>query len=249
MNILLTNDDGYKAEGINELYHFLKNSHDVMVIAPSTDKSGSSSSLTIRKQIEATKISDNLIAVDGTPADCIYLGLNYFLADSTPDLVISGINHGANLGDDIIYSGTFGGALEGRNLCYPSIAISLDGRGEKYFETASLFIEKLINASHLLKSFSHTIFNINVPDVAFSDLNGIKVVPHGRRHPSTELFLDSSIKNSFQFTLGKAGSPISSEFEDDFQCLANNYITMTPVSYNYNDKSSLQSLSKLMENI
>jgi len=83
----------------------------------------------------------------------------------------------------------------------------------------------------------------------FSDLKGIKVVPHGRRHPSSELFLDSSIENCFQFTLGKAGNPISSKFEDDFQCLANNYITITPVSYNYNDESSLQSLGKLMEKI
>ena len=143
MRILISNDDGYQAKGIKQLAESLSEIAEIIIVAPNENKSAASSSLTIGKPLEPIQINDNVFAIDATPSDCVHLALCGFLKESI-DLVVTGINLGANLGDDVIYSGTVAGAIEGRFLGLPSIAISLASWKCKHFETAAIIAKRLV---------------------------------------------------------------------------------------------------------
>jgi 5'-nucleotidase len=178
MKILVSNDDGYLATGINALIDALEPMADVTVVAPDRNRSAASNSLTLSRPLRVAEYAQNRYKVDGTPSDCVHLAVTGLL-DDEPDLVVSGINHGANLGDDTIYSGTVAAAMEGRFLGLPTIAVSLVGKtlvGARlmYFETAARVAVELVQKIERAGLPPDTVLNVNVPDVPYRDLQGIR---------------------------------------------------------------------------
>ena len=188
MHILLSNDDSYQAPGLKALLESTKEHGEITIVAPSENKSGASGSLTLSKVLTVTASGERCFAVDGTPVDCVHIGLNGLL-DNEPDMVISGINSGSNLGDDVLYSGTVGAALEGRRLAYPGVAVSLVGSEPKYYWTAGQVVSAIVSELKINPLPSRTILNVNVPDRPLKDLNGYKITRLGyraRSHPVSD---------------------------------------------------------------
>ena len=183
MKILVSNDDGYLATGINVLTDALAEIADVVVVAPDRNRSAASNSLTLHDPLRVSKVAENRYRVNGTPSDCVHLALTGFLEEE-PDLVVSGINHGANLGDDVIYSGTVAAAMEGRFLGYPTIAVSLVGHRLRHFDTAARVAVQLVQRLEKEPLPKEFIFNVNVPDVPLDELKGVRVCRLGCRHKS-----------------------------------------------------------------
>ena len=177
MKILISNDDGYQAAGMQTLIDELKKIADLIVVAPDRNRSGSSSSLTLGKAVKVTKVDDNVYYTDGTPTDCVHIALSG-LIDFIPDLVVSGINHGPNMGDDTIYSGTVAAAMEGYLLDIPSFAVSMGNDNPKNFITGAKVTVDLIKLYNK-KKFATTLLNINVPDIPYSNLEGIEITRLG----------------------------------------------------------------------
>src|SRR5210317_2042008 len=163
MKILVSNDDGYLATGINALIDALEKVADVVVVAPDRNRSAASNSLTLSTPLRVSQYGKNRFKVDGTPSDCVHLALTGFL-DDEPDLVVSGINHGANLGDDVIYSGTVAAAMEGRFLGLPTIAVSLASSTPRHFDTAARVAAVIVSRLRARPLPPDTILNVNVPD-------------------------------------------------------------------------------------
>ena len=202
MRILISNDDGYKADGIIQLAKSLSEIAEVIVVAPSENKSAASSSLTIGKPLKPIKIEKNLYAIDATPSDCVHLALCGFIKESI-DLVVTGINFGANLGDDVIYSGTVAGAIEGRFLGLPSIAMSLASWECKHFDTAGYIAKLLVAQIDKSPLAYNTIINVNVPDIPITEINGIKSTRLGNRHKSEPSIQD--LKDPSLYWIGENG--------------------------------------------
>ena len=173
MKILLTNDDGFDAENIKILYKELSKNHEVWIVAPKNNCSGMSAAISYLNEIEVIKVDDRIYAVDGTPADCSYLGL-LSIVDFEFDIVVSGINHGANIGNDVLYSGTVGAAVGGRNLKYPPIAISVasyDAKDIEFITKKSIeLIEKIVSSNEI---FNGKVININFPDINEEEFKGV----------------------------------------------------------------------------
>jgi 5'-nucleotidase len=184
MKILVSNDDGYLATGINVLAEALARVADVVVVAPDRNRSAASNSLTVHTPLRVQKIAENRYSVDGTPSDCVHLALAGFL-DDEPDLVVSGINHGANLGDDVIYSGTVAAAMEGRFLGLPAIAVSLAGYGRlEHFDTAARVVTEMVKKLERASFSPNITLNVNVPDRPYEELTGVIAARLGFRHKS-----------------------------------------------------------------
>ncbi|MDR9439066.1 MAG: 5'/3'-nucleotidase SurE, partial [Halomonas sp.] len=179
--LLLSNDDGVHAPGLRALHDALLPHARLRVVAPDRDKSGASNSLTLSRPLALASLDNGFYSVDGTPADCVYLGVNG-VWDERPDLVISGINHGGNLGDDVLYSGTVAAAMEGRNLGMAAIAMSLVG--SRHFETAGRVAASLIGAADQLSLPPRSLLNVNVPDLPWSEIQGFRVTRMGYRGPA-----------------------------------------------------------------
>ena len=181
MRILISNDDGYQAQGIRLLAASLKELAEVTVVAPDRNCSGASNSLTLERPLRVEQAEPNVYFVNGTPTDCVHLAITGLLGDE-PDMVISGVNHGANLGDDVLYSGTVAAAMEGRFLGLATMAVSLAGERGRYFETAVTITQRLVR--HMLQNPlpKETILNINVPDCPIEELAGIQTTRLGCRH-------------------------------------------------------------------
>src|SRR4029077_10535750 len=179
MRILLSNDDGYFAPGLEILAAQLAAKADITVVAPERDRSGASNSLTLDRPLTVRRAPNGFLFVNGTPTDCVHLAVTGLL-DYLPDMVISGINLGANMGDDTIYSGTVAAATEGFLLGLPSLAVSLVAAGNDYFATAARVAMDVVQrfASHPL--LQPTLLNINVPDVPYEQLRGIEVTRLGK---------------------------------------------------------------------
>jgi len=203
MRILLTNDDGIYARGIRTLAKFLKELGEVVVVAPDRQKSAASHSLTVNDVILIKEVEEDgfkgVTVVDGTPTDCVLVGIKDIMKDNPPDFVISGVNHGANLGGDVLYSGTVAGALEGLANGFKSMAVSLDvSSNEGYFETAARVAVKIIEAKELFSGIveERSILNINVPNVKYGDLNGFKITRQGK--VQYENYLEKYTKPTWQ---------------------------------------------------
>src|SRR3990167_8465122 len=164
MRILLSNDDGVYAQGLAILAETLREIADIDVVAPDRNRSGASNSLTLHNPIRLKRLENGFISVEGTPTDCVHLALTGLL-DKAPDMVVAGINAGANLGDDVLYSGTVAAATEGRFLGLPAIAISLTGNEFRHYETAAEVAKELVQKIHLVELPSQIILNVNVPDI------------------------------------------------------------------------------------
>ncbi len=227
MKILLSNDDGVYAPGLAMLHESLSGMGDVTVIAPDRDRSGASNSLTLIKPIRIRELENGFISVDGTPADCVYIGLRALLKQQ-PKMVISGINSGENLGDDVLYSGTVAAAMEGRFLGFTSMAVSLAGDAEHY-ATAGRVVQVLVQ--HLIQHPLpiDTILNVNVPNVPYEQIKGYRVTRLGRRHPSANAVQSKDPRGKTIYWVGAVGREHDAGPETDFHAISNGYVSITPL--------------------
>ena len=246
MRILISNDDGYQARGIKQLTKSLSEIAEVIVVAPSENKSAASSSLTIGKPLKPIQIEKNIYSIDGTPTDCVHLALCGFLKESI-DLVVTGINFGANLGDDTIYSGTVAGAIEGRFLGLPSIAISLASWECNYFETAGEIAKKLVVQIDKSYLSPNTIINVNVPDIPLSKIKGIKSTRLGSRHKSEPSVHD--LKDPSLYWIGENGKEADNIEGTDFHAISNNFVSVTPLQIDTTYHSEITKMNDWLQKI
>ena len=228
MKILVSNDDGYFAPGLKILVKNLQKVADVTVVAPDRNRSGSSSSLTLEKPLTVKKIDKNNYVVDGTPSDCVHLALTGLLPFK-PDMVISGINDGANLGDDTLYSGTVAAAIEGYTVGIPSIAISMAQHQAKYFQTGANVILDLIKRLESNGLASTPLFNINIPDTTFKQIKGSMITRLGKRSQAEPAIGTFSPKGHKVYWVGAAGTPDDCGKGTDFFAVRENYVSITPI--------------------
>ena len=244
MRILISNDDGYEAKGIKQLTKSLSEIAEVIVVAPSENKSAASSSLTLGRPLKPIQIEKNIYAIDATPTDCVHLALCGFIKESI-DLVVTGINFGANLGDDTIYSGTVAGAIEGRFLGLPSIAISLASWQCNHFETAGEIAKRLVKQINKSELSYNTIINVNVPDVPLSEIKGIKSTRLGSRHKS-----EPSIKDTIDpslYLIGENGKEADNSEGTDFHAISNNFVSVTPLQIDTTKHSEVKRVSEWLQ--
>ena len=246
MRILISNDDGYQADGIIQLAKSLGEIAEVIVVAPSENKSAASSSLTIGKPLKPIQIEKNVYVIDATPSDWVHLALCGFIKESI-DLVVTGINSGANLGDDVIYSGTVAGAIEGRFLGLPSIAISLASWECNYFETAGKIAKMLVKQIDKALLLKNTIINVNVPDIPMTEIKGIKSTRLGNRHKSEPSIQD--LKNPSLYWIGENGKEADNGEGTDFHAVSNNFVSVTPLQIDLTKYPELKQVSEWLEDI
>ena len=206
MKILLSNDDGYFAPGLNILAEHIAQLAEVMVVAPERNRSGASNSLTLDRPLSVRKASNGFYYVNGTPTDCVHIALTGLMEDM-PDMVISGINDGANMGDDTIYSGTVAAAMEGYLLGIPSIAVSMSQHNSTHFETAAKVAVELVQHYQKHGFSSPTLLNVNVPDIPYNELQGTVVTRLGKRHKAEPVVQLKTPRNETVYWVGAAGLP------------------------------------------
>ena len=226
--ILISNDDGVLAPGISALANELSQIAEVDVIAPDRNRSGASNSLTLLQPLRVRKLDNGYYAVDGTPTDCVHLALTGYF-ESVADIVVSGINEGGNLGDDILYSGTVAAAMEGRFLGFPAIAVSLVGHDVKHYDTAALIIRQLILKLQTHRLPSQTILNVNVPDLPLSEIKGLQVTRLGRRHRAEPMVRDEDPRGRTLYWVGPPGMEADAGPGTDFFAVSNGYASITPL--------------------
>jgi 5'-nucleotidase len=243
MKILLSNDDGVNAKGIAVLYQALTQIAEVTLVAPDRNCSGASNSLTLMNPLRATTLDNGCMSVNGTPTDCVHLGVNQ-LVDEKPDLVVAGINHGGNLGDDTLYSGTVAAATEGRHLGLPAIAVSLCSHHGEHFETAAAVTVNIIKglASHPLPK--DQIININVPDIPLSELKGVQVTRLGARHKAETMTKQTDPWGRDIFWYGSLGLESDAGEGTDFYAVNNGYASVTPLSVDMTAKDSIKAVGE-----
>ena len=242
MKILVSNDDGYLATGINTLTAALEKVADVVVVAPDRNRSAASNSLTLKVPLRVSEVAPERYKVDGTPSDCVHLALTGFL-DFVPDLVVSGINHGANLGDDVIYSGTVAAAMEGRFLGLPTIAVSLVGNSLQHFDTAAAVASELVQKIERAPLASDVVLNLNVPDISLGDLKGIQATRLGFRHKSEQILKDTDPYGRPIYWVGPAGDGQDAGEGTDFFAVAQGYASVTPLKVDLTRYTAIDDLS------
>lgn len=227
MHILITNDDGYAATGISVLTEELAKVADVSVVAPERNKSGASNSLTLARPLRVKALQADRYYVDGTPTDCVHLALSGLL-DAQPDMVVSGINAGPNLGDDVLYSGTVAAAMEGRYLGLPAIAVSLAGPAT-HFETAALITRSVIERLVHNPLPDDTLLNINVPDLPMVDIVAVQATRLGFRHKSEPMIQQSDPYGRPLYWVGPPGEAQDAVEGTDFHALEQGIASVTPM--------------------
>lgn len=228
VRFLLSNDDGYNAPGIRCMARHLEDLGDVTTVAPDRNRSGASNSLTLDNPLRLRAEGERVFAVDGTPTDCVHLAITGLL-DEEPDMVVSGINSGANLGDDVLYSGTVAGAMEGRFLGLPAIAVSLVSDEPRHYETAALAVCLLIKRLVTDPLPADTILNVNVPDLPWESLAGFEATRLGHRHRSAPAIRTADPKGRTIYWVGPAGSESDAGPGTDFHAVSNGFVSVTPL--------------------
>ncbi len=228
MHILLSNDDGYLAEGLVALADALREHADISVVAPDRNRSAASNSLTLEMPLRAYTMDNGFIKVDGTPTDCVHLAITGLLK-TEPDMVFAGINHGSNLGDDVLYSGTVAAASEGRFLGLPAVAISLAGNNPSHFETAAHVAVTLLRQLVSNPLPQDTILNVNVPDVAIEDLKGYQATRLGQRHKAESVIKSEDPRGRIIYWVGLPGAEQDAGPGTDFYAVNAGFVSVTPL--------------------
>ncbi|GAB1411556.1 MAG: 5'/3'-nucleotidase SurE [Burkholderiales bacterium] len=228
MRILLSNDDGYFSPGIELLAKTLADLADITVVAPERDRSGASNSLTLDRPLRLRRAANGFFFVNGTPTDCVHLAVTGML-DHLPDMVISGINLGANMGDDTIYSGTVAAATEGYLLGVPSLAVSLTSHKAAHLETAAMVAKRLVERCMRNPLDAPVLLNINVPDVTQDTLKGIQVTRLGKRHKAEGVVRQVNPRGDTVYWIGAAGQAQDAGEGTDFHAVENGYASVTPL--------------------
>jgi 5'-nucleotidase len=241
MRILLCNDDGYFAPGIEHLARALADLGEITVVAPERDRSGASNSLTLDRPLSLKRAANGFYYVNGTPTDCVHLAVTGML-DELPDMVVSGINIGANMGDDTIYSGTVAAATEGFLLGVPALAISLCSKSGEHFESAARVARELVGLLQRQSLEEPVLLNVNVPDIPYEQLQGHRQVSRlGKRHKAEPDDAHLSPRNETVFWVGAAGAAQDAGEGTDFHAVQNHQVSVTPlqVDLTHNGQLSL----------
>jgi len=246
MRILLSNDDGYFAPGLSILASHIAKLAEITVVAPERNCSGASNSLTLDRPLSVRKAVNGFFYVNGTPTDCVHIALTG-LMDEMPDMVISGINDGANMGDDTIYSGTVAAAMEGFLLDIPSIAVSMSQHSATHFETAARVTVELIQ--HYLKTgfTTPTLLNVNVPDISYDDLKGRTITRLGKRHKADPVIQLKTPRGETMYWVGAAGKPNDGGEGTDFYAVENNYVSISPIQVDLTKHNQLNELKNWLK--
>jgi 5'-nucleotidase len=248
MRILVSNDDGYMAPGIVRLAAALAEIAEVIVVAPDRDRSGASNSLTLKSPLYLTRHDNGFISVEGTPTDCVHVAITGLL-EQEPDMVVSGINAGANMGDDVIYSGTVAAAMEGRFLGLPAIAISLVTNTPKHYDTAARVAGLLVNRLRAQPLPADTILNVNVPDLPWSQLTGFRATRLGQRHKSEPVVKATDPRGRTIYWVGPAGPEQAAGDGTDFHAVRHGQVSITPLHVDLTRYSALAPLATWVESL
>jgi 5'-nucleotidase len=245
MRILLSNDDGYFAPGIQALADALAGVGEIVVVAPEQNRSGASNSLTLDRPLFLKQAANGFYFVNGTPTDCVHLAVTGML-DYLPDIIVSGINHGANMGDDTIYSGTVAAATEGFLLGIPSIAISLTSHDGKYFDAAGRVARQLVERFIENPIREPVLLNVNVPDIPFAELQGTEVTRLGRRHKAEPVVTMRSPRNETVYWVGAAGAAADAGPGTDFNAIERGCVSITPLQIDLTHTAQLPAIAHWM---
>ena len=248
MRILVSNDDGFQAPGIQCLAQALEELGDVTVVAPDRNRSGASNSLTLEWPLRPRTISANVTAVDGTPTDCVHLAITGLL-NHEPDMVVAGINAGANLGDDVLYSGTVAAATEGRFLGLPAIAVSLVGEQLRYYDTAARAAIMLIKQLRNNPLPVDTILNVNVPDIPWDKLEGFEATRLGRRHKSEPVVRAQDPRGREIYWVGPAGAEQDAGPGTDFHAIRYNRVSVTPIHIDLTRYTAMEQVASWLQGV
>jgi len=246
VRILLSNDDGVHSPGLQALHDGLQGLGHLEVVAPDRDHSGASNALTLSRPLTVEDHANGFRSVDGTPTDCVHLAVNG-LFDEPFDRVVSGINTHANLGDDIIYSGTVAAATEGRNLGLPAIAVSLVNEGRFHYETAARVVRALLESDQPLTLGPRCILNVNVPDVPWEEIAGFRVTRLGHRDRAEGAVPMTCPRGKARYWIGAAGKGSDAGPGTDFNAVRENYVSITPVHVDMTRHEVLSPLREWVE--
>ena len=246
MKIRVSNDDGYQSPGLLALAAALRVIAEVVVVAPERDRSGSSNSLTLDVPLRASRTESGFIRVDGTPTDCVHLAITGLL-DDEPDLVVAGINHGPNLGDDVLYSGTVAAATEGRFLGLPAIAISMDAHEPRNLGTAARVAVRLVEHLRAAPLEPNLILNVNVPDRPFDDLAGFAATRLGHRHKAEPVVTSKDPRGRTIYWVGTAGPEQDAGPGTDFHAVRNGFVSVTPLQVDLTRHAVLEPLGRWLD--
>ena len=247
MHILISNDDGYQSLGINILRKHLSREFRVTVVAPGQNRSAASNSLTVERPLRVQQIEPGVYSVDGTPTDCVHLAITGLLEADLPDMLVSGINHGENLGDDVIYSGTVAAAMEGRFLGFPALAVSALSEDRECLESAAVITARLLK--DLLKNtvLEGMVFNINVPRLPLSEIRGIRPTRLGNRHLAKPVIQQKDPRGKPIYWVGSAGDKQDAGPGTDFHAVGEGYVSATPLHADLTSHSAIPVLSEWLE--
>jgi 5'-nucleotidase len=246
MRILLSNDDGYFAPGLTTLAEALSSFANIVVVAPERDRSGASNSLTLDRPLSLHKSHNGFYYVNGTPTDCVHLAVTGML-ETLPDMVISGINDGANMGDDTVYSGTVAAATEGFLLGIPSLAVSLANVSDENFSTAARVAADIVQRFKKSKFHEPILLNINVPDIPYEHLQGIEVTRLGRRHKAEAVVKTQSPRGETVYWVGAAGAVQDASKDTDFHAIQLNRVSVTPLQIDLTQYAQLDTVKQWLE--
>lgn len=246
MRILVSNDDGYFAPGIGLLTESLARVGQVTVVAPERDRSGSSNSLTLDRPLLLRTAANGFHFVNGTPTDCVHLAVTGML-EPLPDMVVSGINLGANMGDDTIYSGTVAAATEGYLLGIPSLAVSLSSKTPAHLETAAAMALDIVQRLQRRAFGEPILLNMNVPDLPLSAIKGVRVTRLGKRHRAEGVVKTVNPRGETVYWVGAAGAAQDAGDGTDFHAVANGFVSITPLQIDLTHNAQLPQLARWIE--
>jgi 5'-nucleotidase len=246
MRILLSNDDGYQAPGLAMLAASLADIAEITVVAPDRNRSGASNSLTLEHPIRAHRGENGFIRVDGTPTDCVHLAITGLL-EREPDMVVAGINAGANLGDDVLYSGTVAAAMEGRFLGFPAIAVSLASWQPQHYATAAFAARELVVRLQADPLPADVILNVNVPDRPWTEVRGFQGTRLGHRHKAEPVVRGTDPRGNPYYWVGPAGPEQDAGPGTDFHAVREGWISVTPLQVDLTRHGALDGLCAWLE--
>lgn len=248
MRILIANDDGYLSPGIQALHAAMKTLGQATIVAPDRNRSGASHSLTLSHPIHVQQHQADIYSLEGTPTDCVNIALSGLL-DEEMDMVVSGINDGPNMGDDVLYSGTVAAAIEGRHLGHPALAVSMASHEPQHFSTAATVVSDLVSHLREVPLPADTILNINVPDRPFDQLKGLRATRLGTRHPSSDSIVQISPRGETMYWIGAAGEIADDGPGTDFGAVKEGYVSVTPLQIDLTRQDSVKPVADWLERL
>lgn len=246
MKILLSNDDGYLAPGLNILAQYLGKIADITVVAPERNRSGASNSLTLDRPLSVKQAANGFYYVNGTPTDCVHIALTGLMQDM-PDMVVSGINDGANMGDDTLYSGTVAAATEGYLLGIPSFAVSMSQHQPSHFETAASIMVDLVQRFNRSEITEPTLLNVNVPDMPLEQIKGRKITRLGKRHKAEPVIRLQTPRGETVYWVGAAGQPNDGGEGTDFHAVAQGFVSISPIQVDLTKHSQIPVMQQWLQ--